>query len=725
MKAGLTAGRAQAQALGETASEIGNRFYMSGGIFRVIDKSGTEANDATVIELPSEARQAILLPGEPVSNVAELRADTRPASWFSEGQGLLTRDGFAYRVAAPGADDAHVVTEGGVKLYAVGPRICADAFGADPTGRIDSTAAFQRALRFCAAQDVPGYSSGTYRISGTLNPGGRYTWDWGSTTLDFSGADKANLTEVQENPKGSHAPKPADKYVLFDTRGCNAAVNIGSLSIIGSSPGDMTLAGRAAIPANVVAITASEGMSPDITWGTLMLQGCDHGLWQGDQRGSAPNILPYTRWQINYLKIQFCNRPLESGASGNGFDDTFFSEMRLTRNCGNAVLRGTDIGGGVAFVNGLAPHADVERQTAATGAGDPNVTLSAGHPHIGPGTVLVIRDAGRNKAGTPCDFVARVVGKSGNLLTLDRAPETTQRGAAILCNPPSVTLSTTQWRFQQTYLEEIHDIPMRLANRSSIHGLVKISNGDISSRYDCGIVLLDRALAKIMLHETSSNNTRLKAVVGVASVRKADRYNTNSADVTVIGRYDEATLNSDPLKIIALQSKDIPAPYSEEASSELNPNLHLTAHFLDGTRLYQRHGAMQGRPAYAIGGDGMLELGVPASFDVMTFGGNMSDPAVGRAVKKSGGAGYLQLPISGGRRYRIVVTLSGFESGAPDIRWYRGDELVSREAVVRRGAGRSILFADAPTDADQMRLISDETDAFRIDEFTVAEVLSV
>jgi hypothetical protein len=725
LKAGMSAGQANADVLKDTAFEPGNRYYTTGGIFQVVDGNGAEANDATVIDLSPNARQAILLPGEPVADVSTLRGDTRPPSWFSEGQGLLTRDGFAYKVAAPDADDAHVVTEGGVKLYVAGPRVSVDAFGADPTGEADSTEAFNRALKFCAAKDVPGYSSGRYRITGTLGPGGRYTWDWGSTTLDFSGAPQGSLTEVLENPKGSSRPKPAGKYVLFDTKGCNAAVNTGSLSIIGSSPGDMKLASRTMIPANIVAITASEGSSADMTWGTLMLQGCDYGLWQGDQRGSALNILPYTRWQINYLKIQFCIHPLESGSSGNGFDDTFFSEVRLTRNGASGVLRGTDIGGGIAFINGLDPNEDTEDQTVATTAGDPNVRLSTENPDIRAGTVIVIRNAMLNKAGEHCDFVARVKQKSGNLLTLDRAPEVTHRGAEFLCNPPSIILATTQWRFQQTYLEEMHDIPMKLANRSAIYGLVKISNGSISSRYDCGIMLAESSLAKIVLHATSSNNRKVKAVVGVASVREQDRYNTNSADITVLGRYEEATVNSDPLKIIELQPDDIPVGYSKDASNEINPNLTLVAQFLDGTRQYQRHGAAKGKPAYSIGGNGMLELGAPIALERATFGGTMSDPARSRPVKARGGIGYLEQQVAGGRRYRIAVTLSSFEAGAPGIHWYGSGERISAEAIITRRGGRAILFADAPEGADHLRFFAGKSDAYTIDEFTVAEVLSV
>lgn len=703
----------------------GGRYYTRDGVFHVVGDARAEVNGTTVIDLPSDGGQAMLLPSEPLANIMMLLADTRPMSWFSEGQGILTKDGFTYKVARAGASDAHVVTKSGVPLYVTGRQVSADAFGADPTGRQDSTEAFNRALKFCAARGVPGYSSGRYRISGTLAPAGRYRWDWGETVLDFTSATKEALTEIKANPQGSSTPQPSGKYVLFDTRGCGEAVNTGSLTINGSTPGNMKLASRAAIPADIVAITASEGMSADATWGTLVLQGCGHGLWQGDQRGSAPNILPYTRWQINYLKIQFCIHPIESGFSGNGLDDTFFSELRLTRNGGRSVLRGTDIGGGVAFINGLAPHADVESQKAATKAGSPQVTLSTGNPDIGPGSVIVIRNAAMNKAGGPCDFVARVMAKSGTALTLDRAPEVTQRGADILCDPPEVMLSTTQWRFQQTYLEEIHNVPMMLTNRSAIYGIIKISNGHISSRYDCGIVLIDRSLAKIALHAVSSNNTKVKSVVGVASFRNNAIYNSNSVELYVPDTYIRSTINSDPVRIISAIHGDMPGEYSEDASECLNQSLSLTANFLDGTRIYQRHGSLGGKPAYTVGGDGSLELGPPAVLRSAAFGGGMSSPAAGSSVKARGSDGYLQHPAVGGKRYRITTTFSTFDGGRPSIQWYGNGALVATEVIIARGRGRAILFADAPEGIDHVRLVGGEGDAYTIGELTVAEVLSI
>ncbi len=721
---GLGAAKANAQEPGVAALECGGRYRTDGGEFRIVEGLGAIANGRTVIDLPHEARQAVLLPDEPLPDVSAMREDTRPASWFPEGQGILTRDGFAYRVAPPDAEDAHLVTAGGVKLYVAGPRVSVDAFGADPTGESDSTEAFRQALAYCAAGSVPGFSSGNYRITASLAPGGKYRWDWGVTRLDFTGAAWDDLTDVLANPPDSERPAPSGKRVLFDTRGCGEAVNSGSLTIVGSWPANMTLAGRQAIPRDVVAITASEGSSADMTWGTLVLLGCGHGLWQGDQRGAAPNILPYTRWQANYLKIQFCLRPLESGAHGNGFDDTFFNEVRLTRNGGASILRGTDIGGGVAFLNGLAPHADVEKEKAVTRAGSRRVTLSAANRLLRTGSIIVIRGAGVNKAGGEIDFAARVRARNGRTLELDRAPEATREGADILCDPPGITLSTTQWRFQQTYLEEIHDVPIALRSGSAIYGLVKLSNGDLSSRHDCGILLVDRSLARIALHATSANNRKLKAVVGVASLRDGAAYTAAAVEATVAERHGDATARSDIVSIVSLDAEDAPSGMVD-ATGDLNQNLQLTVGFLDGTRHFQRHRAGPARPAFTVGGAGALELGPPRVLQSAAFGGTMSDPASGAAAKAPGGAGYLQHPVSAGRRYRIAASFSGFRAGAPGISWLCGGTSLVTEVVLARSGGRAILFADAPKDAEAVRLVGEPGDTYTIDEFTVTEVLSV
>ena len=248
---------------------------------------------------------------------------------------------YAYEVAEADASDHHISTAGGVKLYErhvfssrarfvdavsrgwtmplghtqtvdglkytyVGPTyfdgpldlpgwlpvtpVTPEHFSNDISG--DATEALNAALQFSAEFDVQGRSSGDYRISGTLTPSGPYSWDWGNTQLIWTGTDVTTLTEVMFNPNGSTTPQPSGKYVLFDTAHSTGATNAGLLRIRGSSPGTMSVPNRNTIPRDLIGITAREGFSSDMIWEGLSIFGCGHGLWQGDQRGQDPNILP-------------------------------------------------------------------------------------------------------------------------------------------------------------------------------------------------------------------------------------------------------------------------------------------------------------------------------------------------------------------------------------------------------------------------------------------------
>lgn len=293
-----------------------------------------------------------------------------------------TVDGRQYTYMGPGYTDGPADLPGWLPVTPVTPEHFANDLSADATD------AFNAALQFSAQFDAQGRSSGDYKISGTLTPGGPYSWDWGNTQLLWIGGMNTDvLTEVLYNPNGSSSPQPSGKRVLFDTKHCSGASNAGLLQIRGSSPGGMTINNRASIPPNLVAITASEGFSSDMIWEGLSIFGCGHGLWQGDQRGSATNILPYTRWSVRYLKIQFCLVAINGGSAGNAFDDGNWNNVRLTRNANNGTIR-TDFVCNSIFLNGLGFHKDSEALTISTVAGSTTATLSVGTPNLNAGDVI-------------------------------------------------------------------------------------------------------------------------------------------------------------------------------------------------------------------------------------------------------------------------------------------------------------------------------------------------
>ncbi len=670
-------------------------------------------------------REALAAVATPFASVAALKADT---ATHPVGAVLRADPGHLYGVVA---SDEHFTTAGGAKLRFLGDCVTPEAFGADPTGVADSTAAFNLAMRVAVATKKPGRSSGIYKMSGTLAPGGRYAWDWGNTELNWgaaanSGATITGFTELMENPAGTVTPQGSGKRVLFNTIGCTNAVNAGILVIAGSYPGAMTLAGRALINPSIVAISASNGSSADMTWNALIITGCGYGLWQGDQRGSAPNILPYTRWSISYLRIQKSLVALECGRSGNGFDDIVISELRFTQTAGRSSIFQSDLGGGVAFLNGLAPDRDMEPQTISTTAGSPTATLSADNALISAGTIIVIKDGGLNKAGGSTHFAARVTAKAGTTLTLERNAEVTAAAATFYCNPPEMFLQGSTWRFQQTYLEEIHEIPMRLFDRAGITGVVKVSNGDLSSRYDCGILLHQNSTADLMLHAKIVNASKVKRVVGVASARKDFTYNSNRVRIVVPSDEAFATVNSDPVGIVALAASHLSADFPADASGDENPNIELRVDFTDATCLYQRHGTA-GRVGWRSRNGRGLDTGAPLLITAATATGSFSGPAGGTSSKTAGGNGALLHPVTAGRTYLVTVTLSAVTSAAPQVRWYNAGASVSTEATIARGiVGRHTMLATVPAaGVNQLALFASAAESFTVTEFSVAEVLSI
>lgn len=678
-----------------------------------------------------DTRIALGVPAKHFDTVGQLIADK---TVWPEGARLTAGDaGYLYRVAARKAEDHQLITAGGTKLYVVADRITPDQFGADPSGKEDSTEAFNAAMQFCVKSSKSGYSSGLYRMSGTLTPGGRYAWDWGNTRLMWGNVSTTDLTEVFYNPKGSSTAQPSGKYVLFDTADCTAASNLGILTIIGVNPGNMRLANRSKINPNVIAITASKNSSADMTWGTLIITGCGYGLFQGDQRGTArPNILPYTRWKIQYLRIQMSIVPFESGFEGDGFDDLVIDEFRTTQVCGQSAVRSSELGGGVAFLNGLAPDKDMEPGTIATTANSTTAILSEVNPDLKVGHVIVIGrtsslfgGANLSKSGTPLYFATRIKAIDGTKITLERAAEATTSDVDYYAEPPEVLVQVGNWRFQQTFVEEIHKQGIRLFNRSGLFGLVKISNGDYSSLYDCGYLITADCTIDVTLHEKGANCNEVKSIVGVGSYRNSTDYSAAKVRIVYPTTSEYGTVNSDPVRIVSLYPGDAPGGYSNEASSDNNSRLNLSAEFANGTYHYQQHGSGC-KIAYKTGGEGGLELGTPLMIREATAEGGFSSPVPGSSDKTIGAEGQLWHYVVPGKTYRVSVNISAAKAMAPQISFYNGASFISNNGVILRKPGRAVGFYTIPeSGVNRIALRALKNEHFTVDEFSATEVLSL
>jgi hypothetical protein len=674
--------------------------------------------------------------GAPARHFATI--DALKASKFAWPKAALLTAGnaaYLYRVADSSAVDHQLVTVGGVKLYVVGDRVTPDQFGADPTGKNDSTEAFNAAMRYCVTAQKIGYSSGTYKMTGTLAPGGYYRWEWGSTRLNFFGVTADNLTNVMENPSASGASYvDSGKGVCFDMKGCAASINSGLVRIQVSSPGNMKLASRASIPSNVVALTASEGSCRDAQWDQIHIIGADYGLFQGNMSGSAPNILPYTGWRISYLQIQFCRIPFQGGDQGDGFDDLYITALRLMRNGGPSEFKTSVISGGTAFIEGVILDGDEESQTLSTTAGNSTVILSADNSLIKAGTTLVIEDAGVNKSGKAIEHVAKVVTKSGTTLTLDLAPDRTVSGATFSCDPPSILLSVAGWIFDTTFWEEHFEFPIKLQNRSTIKGDLKCSLNDISGKYGSVVHLNFGSQAIGTLHEHAANNDEIKSFVAVGSQRNGTEFCRNKVDLHVPEEYASGRTDSDVCRVVDYVSGEGSRSYypngsaasiTVPASNYHNPNLSLIARFVDRTAVYQAHNVDNfGRVAFTLEPDGTVRTGVPALITAATAGGNHSGPSGGASNKTTGAIGYLEHVVTAKTRFRISIGFSSFTSGRPRLVWRKGNSDLYEETSIAPTLGKVVIYADAPADATAIRLVGGSTDIYGIDEFTVAKVLS-
>lgn len=769
--------------------------YLVNGIYKMVvrDQSGKliATQQRVVVNLVSRnssGQRDFLTLDDLLANASLSYTTSDPYALVIVGELLRVSDTtYAYEVAEEDATDYHVSTDGGVRLYErhifssrsrfvdavargwtmplghtqtvdglqytyIGPGYSdgpADLPGWMPVTPVtpghfandlstDATDAFNAAIQFAAAFNVQGRSSGTYNVTGTIAPGAPFTWDWGSTVLNWTGSDVTVLTEVMFNPNGTTESQPSGKYVLFDTKGCTGSTSTGLLQIRGGSPGRMALANRASIPRNLVAITASSGFSADMIWEGLSILGCHHGLWSGDQRGSGSANLPYTRWTVSFLKIQFCLVAINGGAAGNAFDDGIWKNIRLTRNEANGTIR-TDFICGSLFLNGLSFNNDSEPQTAATVAGSNIVTLSAPSPFLSVGNVICIQGANDNLAGSnPIPLVSRVTAVNGAVVTLESPADRNTSGAAFIINPPSFVLNNASLIAQHVYVEESHDTPVQLQNQAVLDAQsLKVSDGHIGARYNTPILitgLTDTAVAA-NLHDRSINSDEVKGVVGVSNLVDAGGAG-GSALVELIVRTAQGTWDkSQPVRVVALESDHLFGA-SQNAAPRVGNGYNVSVRYTDGTAHYQV-GDVGTQEAYATGPFGGFELGpnLRGSADMtgVSNTGQCGAPSGGAAVKSPGGPGHWFAPavLTPGTRMRVDVTAEAFVAGICALTLYDsagagpGTTVASFEQLA--GTGRNVIFFDVPpgSTADRIGFFCSGLADLTLSRFTVQQVLSV
>ncbi len=694
---------------------------------------------------------------------------------------------YAYEVAEPDATDHHIATAGGVKLYErhifssrarfvdavsrgwtmplghtqtvdgrqytyVGPGYTdgpADLPGWKPVAPVtpehfandlsgDATAALNAALQFAVAFDEPGRSSGDYLISGTLTPGGPYSWDWANTQLVWTGGQNlSGLTEVMFNPPGTTTPQPSGKYVLFDTKACTGATNAGLLKIRGSSPGNMSIPNRGLVPPDLVAITASEGTSADIIWEGLSIFGCGHGLWQGDQRGSAPNILPYTRWSVRYFKVQFCLEAINGGVAGNAFDDGNWNNVRLTRNADNGVVR-TDFVCNSFFLNGLVFLRDSEAQGISTTAGSTIATLSAHTPHADAGEVICIENANESLSGNNAiPLVTRIVARNGNDLTLEAPADRSVSGARFIVNPPSFRLFNASLIAQHVYIEQCHDAPIEMQDQSVIETQsLKVSDGLIAARYNAPLLvtgLRDTAVLAV-LHDRTINCDEVKAIVGVSNLADAGGNEGGGLVELTVRAGSDVWVHSAPVRVIDLELDHLGAMVNNTASTGNGYNVAMKS--TDGLVQYMV-GQPGTRQAYTTGAQGGFELGANqrATEDMTGIDatGQCGAASGGVATKTPGGTGnwYAPAVLTPGSRMRVDVTVDAQTDGTCTLVLLdgagpgAGTGVASYERVT--GPGRKVIFFDVPdgVTADRIGFFCSDSCDITLSRFVIQRVLSV
>jgi hypothetical protein len=613
----------------------------------------------------------------------------------------------------------------------------------------DSTNAINAMFTYCVPRKIKMLVAGDHNCSGTISPGGAYHCEWVQARLFYTGSTPAtDLTEVQYNPDGSTEPEGSGKYVFFDTAGCEKAVNIGSVEIIGATISNSTQASLATIPANTVAVTASAGISPTITWGSLIIRGWDRGLWQGDQRGSGTNILPMTRWVGDYLEIKHCNIAIEDGQSGNGLDEFYFSSWHLTRNNDNGLIR-TSVNGGPILIKGKRMPADgdtnrldAEAFKATTTAGGTTVTFDGAHGLI-VGDKIAINGASENLDDPPDALihVSRVdVVTDNTTVEIETAAFKAVSGAGVIVNPPSFMLEGKA-NFQRVYGEEVHDICIGIGTNGYLATPdLQFSNGDFGSRANMGFAFTGSAGmgCDVTINRVSNfNNTNIRYLAGVPGYMSGTNAAAIDAHIEMHGYTPNQFNKSQPFGVYRPED-DILGSFTRAAGAPSVRSQTLKASFAGQVRYYQ---------AGSIGDAQIIRSDVP--YEEMTYGTNLrsnddltgvstdgADIALaGGVITKDAGVEcflWEAITVTANERLRIsynatvtargiTVMLFNTPGGAPNT---PAGNIVNTGIPIRT-TSEDYIFLDVPANTAKIGIRFDDTSAGTIDKFIVQKQVEV
>ena len=390
------------------------------------------------------------------------------------------------------------------------PVVTPEMFGASESSNpVETAQSINRALAAAVERGVPFFDNAVRRIGGTVRLGGKVVMEFGTMhrwVADYS--DLSRFATVEQNPTDGSTPEP--RHVFVDTAGARDSIIRGPMRLTAALPDNMTLAGRAAIPASLVALTASSSApSAQITIEQVNIEGFGYGFYQGSQRRGAANTLPYTRMQVGTAVFRFCLNAIETGEWGNGLDDATFQILRISRCANGIFLRGTDLNAMSLFHYGLNLQEDAENASVDLEAGSDVAIFNGFQPERGMSFAIL---PGRDRPG----FVARIDRVDGNEAVLSHVPQENYAGNFV-ANPPSTTAQNSAVNAMHYYIEGAHDLPLVLRARSkvSIRDL-KVSRGSFTARGGTPITILGpQAGVEVELNPRSMENPMVAGIVGL------------------------------------------------------------------------------------------------------------------------------------------------------------------------------------------------------------------
>lgn len=385
--------------------------------------------------------------------------------------------------------------------------------------------------------------SKTFRMRRSLAFGKRVLWFADQTALRFDA--NGDYNEIMHRPAGVAFDQyvGTGKYVALDSTGSVNTRIVGALTLkTDVDVSDMTLARRQGFNPHLVAYGASVYPGGyEITIDTLDLYGWGYAFYQGDFREPGPKILPYTRLNIKFLRIQRCLHILRTGKGGNGFDDAWIDCMRTSRCVGKSELNATDLNVGSWFYCGLV-DADKEPGQVTCTADSATAVLTTKKSLLTAGMYIVIESAGKNKAGNPIPHVSYISAKRGNTLILETPPEV----SGIFdywADPGSFLLSSADLSGIHIYPEYIFRSAFVLEANAGIDCRnFKVSNGLCSGLLGATILTIGLS-ASVNINLNHVTGFGLKTIVGFGMLRR----NKDQLDAGITCRINTSRQKSDIL----------------------------------------------------------------------------------------------------------------------------------------------------------------------------------